>query len=469
MANENKDVIRVEMALEASASATLRAKQAGYALDSRRRIYKEAGGTLRYYWDSTRLADTSGSYGDTVIGCAGITGITPNGGSSGAAATLHNMLIGLRDYTDSGALTGTGTANAIMLWTGARAAGDSILSQIAGGGSGNKIQFNADSVATLYRQSAGVLQTDGAFTALGNITGTLISAGSLQSDADLVVGQDSDLQGFVDIGLSADLDNEATGAAFADILGVVTKDDTDTCVFRSLYINPTFNPGASNANTTFNVVEADTVNTALTGTTVNLLRLAFGGSLRLNLSSAGVMELVGTLNLTGTGNLSGKYASLIGTGDGMASYGIVTATGTITTPVADQKWNYFEGDFRKNDSNTRQHSLVYLYGRLQAGGSNANETINLLALDTLNTVTTGITLNLIRALYGGAERFRVDSGGAVHIQSNQIIGTRQTGWTAWTGSATRSSFATGSATLTNVAEALKALIDDLITHGLIGT
>lgn len=50
----------------------------------------------------------------------------------------------------------------------------------------------------------------------------------------------------------------------------------------------------------------------------------------------------------------------------------------------------------------------------------------------------------------------------------QVLGLRRTGWTAWTGTATRTTVATGSATLQNVAEALKALLDDLTAHGLIG-
>lgn len=49
---------------------------------------------------------------------------------------------------------------------------------------------------------------------------------------------------------------------------------------------------------------------------------------------------------------------------------------------------------------------------------------------------------------------------------------KKTGWTPWTGTATRTSFATSTATLANVAEALKALIDDLHStagYGLITT
>lgn len=53
----------------------------------------------------------------------------------------------------------------------------------------------------------------------------------------------------------------------------------------------------------------------------------------------------------------------------------------------------------------------------------------------------------------------------------QVVSARKTGWTAPSGTATRSGYATSTATLTQVAEALKALIDDLHAtagHGLIG-
>lgn len=60
---------------------------------------------------------------------------------------------------------------------------------------------------------------------------------------------------------------------------------------------------------------------------------------------------------------------------------------------------------------------------------------------------------------------RIGGSGA----ANKVLGPRITGWASWTGTATRTAIATGSATVANVAEALKALIDDLKTHGLIGT
>ncbi len=51
----------------------------------------------------------------------------------------------------------------------------------------------------------------------------------------------------------------------------------------------------------------------------------------------------------------------------------------------------------------------------------------------------------------------------------QVLSTRKTGWTAATGTATKTTFVTGTVTLPQLAERVKALIDDLISHGLIGT
>lgn len=56
----------------------------------------------------------------------------------------------------------------------------------------------------------------------------------------------------------------------------------------------------------------------------------------------------------------------------------------------------------------------------------------------------------------------------VYNNNLQILSTRKTGWTASTGTATRGAFATGSVTLVQLAEQVKALKDDLIAHGLIG-
>lgn len=57
---------------------------------------------------------------------------------------------------------------------------------------------------------------------------------------------------------------------------------------------------------------------------------------------------------------------------------------------------------------------------------------------------------------------------SVQINSVQVITSRRTGWASATGTATRTTFATGTVTLSQLAERVKALIDDLTTHGLIG-
>jgi hypothetical protein len=74
---------------------------------------------------------------------------------------------------------------------------------------------------------------------------------------------------------------------------------------------------------------------------------------------------------------------------------------------------------------------------------------------------------------GGTDRLKiketgVDVNGGIFVAGTQIATSRRTGWAAASGTATRTTFATGSVTLPQLAERVKALIDDLITHGLIG-
>ena len=60
------------------------------------------------------------------------------------------------------------------------------------------------------------------------------------------------------------------------------------------------------------------------------------------------------------------------------------------------------------------------------------------------------------------------SGKTLRVNNTQVVTARQTGWAAATGTPTRTTFATSTVTLPQLAERVKALIDDLITHGLIG-
>jgi len=58
--------------------------------------------------------------------------------------------------------------------------------------------------------------------------------------------------------------------------------------------------------------------------------------------------------------------------------------------------------------------------------------------------------------------------GYLNVGANQVLSARKTGWGAPTGTPTRTAFDTTTVTLPQLAERLKALIDDLALHGLIG-
>jgi hypothetical protein len=54
------------------------------------------------------------------------------------------------------------------------------------------------------------------------------------------------------------------------------------------------------------------------------------------------------------------------------------------------------------------------------------------------------------------------------VGTNNVVGSRKTGWAAPTGTATRTTFDTATVAVADLAQRLKALIDDLTSHGLIG-
>ena len=72
----------------------------------------------------------------------------------------------------------------------------------------------------------------------------------------------------------------------------------------------------------------------------------------------------------------------------------------------------------------------------------------------------------LRVEAGGVD---LASGKALSVAGTQVVSARRTGWAAPTGTATRTSFATSTVTTAQLAERVKALIDDLSAHGLIGS
>jgi hypothetical protein len=67
-----------------------------------------------------------------------------------------------------------------------------------------------------------------------------------------------------------------------------------------------------------------------------------------------------------------------------------------------------------------------------------------------------------------AAGLNLSSGKVLKVNGTQVLGARRTGWTAATGTASRATYATTTVTTEQLAQRVKALLDDLIAHGVIG-
>ncbi len=255
MATELKNVKRKFSTTEAG--LTLLPKQWGYGEDTRRiTVMEDDGTTRRYFWDSTRLAAQDGVYGAEIIGIDGITGVTPAGGSSGSAGTVRAMLRGM---------AGASNVNFIHNDTSQQASSNF---NISGAG------VIGTTLGVVGTSSLAAVNASGVLTATSlSELGVLATAGSSASD----------LQSFLYLG------------------GTITKNNSNSRTFFSQWIRPTINAGGSNANTTFEVLSLDTVNTAVTGVTTKLINAKYGGSQRMLLDSSGNIGLAGQYRSFGVG------------------------------------------------------------------------------------------------------------------------------------------------------------------------
>lgn len=143
--------------------------------------------------------------------------------------------------------------------------------------------------------------------------------------------------------------------------------------------------------------------------------------------------------------------------------------GTNVAPVASPS---FSGSLTATQAALGGHAFNSQGVALFANSSNSNS--NIFGLRQAGSTVTHLG-------HDSTEGFRVaDGGGTVRhgmtlgavptyrMNGTQVLTTRRTGWSAPTGTATRSSFATSTVTTPQLAERVKALIDDLTAHGLIG-
>ena len=126
-----------------------------------------------------------------------------------------------------------------------------------------------------------------------------------------------------------------------------------------------------------------------------------------------------------------------------------------------------------NGSLTLVHNATYLQGKTSGGA--ATRILGIHGSNNLyfGGIDAGIAAIIFRInatddMTLSASALNLAAGRALQVAGTQVVAARRTGWGAPTGTATRSAFDTASVTTAQLAERVKALIDDLRTHGLIG-
>jgi hypothetical protein len=86
----------------------------------------------------------------------------------------------------------------------------------------------------------------------------------------------------------------------------------------------------------------------------------------------------------------------------------------------------------------------------------------------VNRNTDGESLILYRSGVPVGSLSASSTGATFNVNGNQVVGSRKTGWTPASGSSNKGSFDTATVTTEQLAERVKAILDDLTSHGLIG-
>lgn len=212
---------------------------------------------------------------------------------------------------------------------------------------------------------------------------------------------------------------------------------------------------AAAARTTLGLGSASTQATGTSGATVPLLNAANTWSGRQDITASGSFAIPFGVASTNADAIAGPIISLDRQSASPAANDAIGAFffyGRNTTPTSVQ------------------------YAGLQGVITNATPAAEAGRFDFYTAVAGSVA---VRVAMGAGMTVGAPTGGDMGLgtlnldndlykDGTKVVSSRATGWAAATGTATRTTFATGSVTLPLLAERVKALIDDLTSHGLIG-
>lgn len=205
-------------------------------------------------------------------------------------------------------------------------------------GAGGTVMYTGGSLFTLNAGSSVGLTAPGAIT-----QGSTVTIGATTDTVRfgaLGLGQAAPTAGLAITGKTISTDADGTTGAITTN-STITKNDSNTRTFQSVQIKPTFNTGASNANTTVDILQVDSTNTAVTGLTVNLLDLMYGGVSKFSVGSAGTASFGGDALPASTQSLGSATLPWLSTFTGSTTqYETVTqSAGLVTHSLAGSATN----------------------------------------------------------------------------------------------------------------------------------